>query len=48
MLTLQAKPVSSIHVRENRRLVVLEDSFMAASPKDSNSEGETRCSVEAE
>jgi hypothetical protein len=32
-LTLQARPVNSIHVRENRRLVILEENFMAASPK---------------
>jgi hypothetical protein len=35
MPALQAKPVNSIHVRENRRVVILEESFMAASPKDS-------------
>ena len=32
-LTLQAKPVSSIHVRGNRSLLILEERFMAASPK---------------
>jgi hypothetical protein len=32
-LALQAKPVNKIHIRENRRLVIPEHSFMAASPK---------------
>jgi hypothetical protein len=41
MLALQAKPVNSIHVRRNRSLLIFEDCFIPASPKDSKSEGET-------
>src|SRR5215469_7401380 len=33
VMALQAKPVNRIHVRENRMLVIPEQSFIAASPK---------------